>query len=371
MLNSAVYAAPGYLLFGEGDALFGQAFDERRMQVSGQPFLVAEHAARTSTSKSAISASVSGTIAYAGTLTPNGTLTWFDRGGRQLGSTGTQGYYSDFRLSPNEKTLLASMLDPKTGNIEVWITDLERGSNTRISNEGATINATPIWSPDGTQFVFRSSRGAVELFRRSAAGGGGEQVVLPYENIRAAGIQSIMLIDTDWSPDSRNIVFSVLGTSSGTDLWLLPLEGDKKPVQLLVTPAEEMHGNFSPGGDLIAYTSNESGRFQVNVQTFPLSDKIWHVSTTGGYEPRWRADGREIYYLSEDRKLMAVAVGPGPSFGVPKPLFQTHVTPGVTANRTHYVPSRDGQRFLVNTQSAEESPAAITVVMNWAAGLKK
>jgi hypothetical protein len=107
------------------------------------------------------------------------------------------------------------------------------------------------------------------------------------------------------------------------------------------------------------------------VQTLPLSDKKWQVSTNGGYEPRWRADGREVYYLSADRKLMAVPVGAGPSFGVPKELFQTRVQPGVTANRTHYVPSRDGRRFLINTQTADGSNTPITAVMNWAAGLKK
>jgi hypothetical protein len=107
------------------------------------------------------------------------------------------------------------------------------------------------------------------------------------------------------------------------------------------------------------------------VQTFPLSDKKWQGSTNGGYEPRWRGDGREIYYLSEDRKLLAVSVGPGPSFGVPQALFQTRVPAGVTATRTHYVPSRDGQRFLVNTQTSDPSPTPITVVLNWTAGLKK
>ncbi len=117
-----------------------------------------------------------------------------------------------------------------------------------------------------------------------------------------------------------------------------------------------MHGNFSPDGHLVAYTSNESGKFQVNVQTLPLSDKKWQVSTDGGYEPRWRADGREIYYLSEDRKLMAVAVGPGPSFGVPKVLFQTRVQPGVTANRTHYVPSRDGHDSLSTLRATTQRP---------------
>jgi dipeptidyl aminopeptidase/acylaminoacyl peptidase len=125
-----------------------------------------------------------------------------------------------------------------------------------------------------------------------------------------------------------------------------------------------MHGTFSPDGRLVAYTSNESGRFEVYVETLPRSDRKWSVSTNGGYEPRWRPDGREIYYLSDDRTLMAVSVGAGPSFGIPKPLFQTHAPGGVTANRTHYVPSRDGQRFLVN-RAIDSPPSPITVVVNW------
>jgi eukaryotic-like serine/threonine-protein kinase len=143
------------------------------------------------------------------------------------------------------------------------------------------------------------------LYEKSAAGGGNEQAVLSAEMRRAAQIQSVNIIDTDWSPDGRYILFSVPGVASQNDLWLLPLTSDRKPVKFLASPAEEMHGNFSPDGHLVAYTSNESGRFQVDVQTFPLSDKKWRVSTSSGYEPRWRADGREIYYLSDwnSRKL--------------------------------------------------------------------
>ena len=131
-----------------------------------------------------------------------------------------------------------------------------------------------------------------------------------------------------------------------------------------------MHGNFSPDGGLVAYTSNESGRVEVYVETVPRSDRKWPVSTNGGYEPRWRADGGEIYYLSEDRNLMAVPVGAGPSFGIPKPLFQAHVPAGVSWLRTHYVPSRDGQRFLVNV-ATDTVASPITVVLNWSASLNK
>jgi hypothetical protein len=120
----------------------------------------------------------------------------------------------------------------------------------------------------------------------------------------------------------------------------------------------------------VAYTSNESGRFEVYVETLPRSDRKWPSSTSGGYEPRWRADGREIYYLSEDRTLMAVPVEPGPHFGTPTPLFQAHVPAGVTGLRTHYVPSRDGQRFLVNV-STDAAASPITVVVNWTTLLNK
>jgi eukaryotic-like serine/threonine-protein kinase len=369
--DSAVYAPPGYLLFVDGDTLLGQAFDAERLEVSGQPFLVAEHVGHSSAFQSAIAASPTGIIAYAGTIAQNGRLTWFGRSGNAQGSAGPEGDYTDFRLSPNEKSLAASLVDPKTGTVDVWVTDLARGSNTRVTREGQ-LGASAIWSPDGTHLGFRTIRnGLIELYQKSAAGGGDAQAVLSAETRSAVQIQSVNLIDTDWSPDGRQILFSVPGVASGNDLWLLPLSGDRKPVKFLASPPEEMHGNFSPDGHFVAYTSNESGRFEVYVQTFPLSNRKWQVSTNGGYEPRWRADGREIYYLSEDRKLIAVAVGAGPSFEVPKLLFQTRVPAGVTANRQHYVPSRDGQRFLVNTQTGDPSSNPITVVLNWTAGLKK
>ena len=142
---------------------------------------------------------------------------------------------------------------------------------------------------------------------------------------------------------------------------------------------DQLHANFSPDGLLVAYSTNQSTRFEVYASTMKKDGRQWPISINGGYEPRWRADGSEIYYLSEDRKLMAVSVGviprgAGPSpFGIPKELFQTGVSAaaGVGWRRTHYVPSRDGQRFLINTQIGEPSPDPITVVLNWTAGLKK
>jgi hypothetical protein len=173
---------------------------------------------------------------------------------------------------------------------------------------------------------------------------------------------------TDWSPDGRQLI----GVSAGTrkDLWLLPLEKDGRPVKFVASPAEELHGNFSPKNGLVAYTSNQSGRFEVYVETVPQSDLKPQISTNGGYEPRWRDDGREIYYLSEDRVLMAVPVGPGPSFGIPTPLFQTHVPPGISSLRTHYVPGPKGERFLVNVSTGTVA-SPITVMLNWTAFMKQ
>ena len=209
-----------------------------------------------------------------------------------------------------------------------------------------------------------------EFYAKSAGGGGNEQPVLPQTVARASGVLSTNMQLWDWSPDGRHLLFS--GTaSSDYDLWLLPLGGDPKPVSFLSAPGDQLHGNFSPDGRLLAYSSSESGRFEVHVQTFPLTDRQWTVSTAGGYEPRWRADGREMYYLSLDQKLMAVAVGPGPSFGPPAELFQVRVAGVVNSQRTHFVPSRDGRRFLINTSTGDAAIAPITVVLNWTAGLKK
>jgi Tol biopolymer transport system component len=367
------YAAPGYVLFLEGTTLFAQRLDANRFELAGQPIPIAEHVGNSTNGFGSFSASTTGMLAYAGTLSRIGRLTWFDRSGNQVGTIGTEGEYIDFRFSPDDQRLAVSLIDPKTANPDIWLADITRGGNMSRFTFGPRVNATPIWSPDGTRIVFRTTRrgGLVEFYEKSAGSGGSEVPVLLDEVQRAAGAPSLNTVLSDWSPDGRNLLYS-LNTTSRTELWLLPLVDDRKPVPFLTTQSDNMHATYSPNGHLVAYTSNESGRFDVYVQTFPLSDRKWTVSTTGGSEPRWRADGREIFYLSEDRKLMAVSVGPGPSFGVPKALFQTGVVAErVTPYRIHYAPNRDGSKFLVNTQSGDTPSTSISVVLNWTAGLEK
>jgi serine/threonine protein kinase len=369
--TTAQYAPSGHVLFMDGDTLMGQAFDAQRLELRGQKFIVEGGVGRSSTGNGSYSLSGTGTLAHVGTLSTPGRLTWFDRAGTPSESVGSPGDYTDFRLSPDQIRLAASLADPKTGVPDIWITDLTRRSSAPFTF-GPAVNAYPVWAPDGSRIIFRTNRtgGLNELYGKSEGGGGKEEPVLSQTAARASGLLSNIMVLWDWSPDGRHLLFSA-ATSSDFDLWLLPLAGDSKPVSFLTAPGDQWHGNFSPDGRLVAYSSSESGRVEVHVQTFPLTDRQWTVSTTGGYEPRWRADGCEMYYLSLDQKLMAVGVGPGPTFGTPTELFQVRVAGGVSLNRTHYVPSRDGKRFLVNTATGDAAIVPITVVLNWTAGLRK
>ena len=167
---------------------------------------------------------------------------------------------------------------------------------------------------------------------------------------------------------------SVPSPATGFDIWNLPVHSDGKPTPLIQGPGDQVQGNLSSDGRLVAYASNESGRFEIYVQAIPLGRK-WPVSTAGGTEPRWRRDGRELYYLAPDRKLMSVLVSgaltAGLSFSLPQALFQTRVAAQSFIFQTNYVAAASGQKFLVNTQAADGNVTSVTVALNWAAGLKK
>jgi eukaryotic-like serine/threonine-protein kinase len=173
-----------------------------------------------------------------------------------------------------------------------------------------------------------------------------------------------------WSTDGRFILYASSGSPTGNDLFVLPLDGDRKPIPFLKTQFFEGFGQFSPDGRWVAYQSDESGKYEVYVAAFPGPVRKWQISTAGGINPRWRRDGTEIFYFAPDNKLMAAAVnGQGVSFevGTVKPLFQTRTTGAFN----EYDVAPDGQRFLINTLPEQTSSAPLTVVLNWTAGLKK
>jgi Tol biopolymer transport system component len=369
--GNARYAASGHVLFLKEDTLLSQSFDHERLEVRGQPIPVASRIGRSSRGDGTFSASSMGTLAYAGASLRPGRLTWFDRSGNQVSVIGPDGEhdYADFRLSPDETRVAASLINPRVSVPDIWLIDLALGSQQQFTF-GPAVNAAAVWSPDGGRIAFRTNRkGLTEIYQKSAGAGGNEQPLMPDAIIRAAGVAGTNLTPSDWSADGQYIAFA---GGVPADLWLLPLAGNKKPFRLVPSPSDQMHANFSPDGRFIAYTSNESGRCEVFVETVPPSDLKRLVSINGGYEPRWRADGREIYYLSEDRQLMVVSVSASAKpLGVPRRLFPTDVYPGVSVLRTHYVPSRDGTRFLVHTRSRDFVPVPITIVLNWPAVLKR
>ena len=286
---------------------------------------------------------------------------WFDRGGNQVGSLGEAGLYFTLWLSPDDRRVAVDRLDLHTGTGDVWLFDAH-GIPSRFTTDPAN-DSSPLWSPDGSRIVFASNReGVSNLYQKVASGGGNEEVLLK---------SSEQKVPDDWSADGQFIVYQALNPKTKWDLWLLPMSGDGQPVPFLQTEFSEHQAQFSPDGKWIAYTSNVSGAPEVYVQRFPASGGPMRVSTGGGGQPRWRRDGRELFYIGVDRKLMAVDVKLGATFeaGVPKTLFGTRVLT-LTDFRNHYAVTADGQRFLINSNVEETSATPISVVVNWTAELK-
>jgi Tol biopolymer transport system component len=362
--SSPTYAAPGYLLFAVGTTLTGQSFDTRTLQLGGEPFPITEPIGyNDSNSYANVAVSQNGTLVYLGGGASKRRLTWFDRSGKEQETVGPSGDINDIVLSRDDKRLAMQRLDG--GNSDIWLMDLARGVPSRFTFDPASDD-NPVWSPDGNQVMF-SSEGAkgdvtLNLYRKVSSGAGTQELHLKSDVTKEA---------TDWSNDGRFIVFQAYYPKTESDLWVLPLFGDGKPYPFLQTDFSEAQGFFSPDGHWLAYISNESGRNEVYVQTFPQSGGKWLISSGGGAQPHWRSDGKELFYIGPDRTLMAVEVNTASTFetSAPKPLFATQVSGYNAPNR--YVVSADGQRFLVNSPAGEVNQTPITVVLNWTSTLKR
>ena len=360
----AAYAAPGYLLFRRDSTLMAQAFDADKLQLSGEPFTVAEQVGfDLGTFQTFFSASQTGLLAYSSNTGGKTQLTWIDRGGKEVGLVGQPSNYVRPSLSPDGKRIVVDGSDLQ-GNRDVWLFDLTTGNPTRFTFDPAQ-ELFAVWSPDGSRIVFASDRqGPRNLYQRSATGAGKEELLLKTD---------LNTYATDWSADGRFIVHVVNDPKTKVDVWVLPLFGDQKPFPFLQTEAAERGAKFSPDGRWLAYISDESGINQVYVQSFPDAGGKWQVSTNGGYHLAWRRDGKEMFYVSTDKKMMAVDVkGDGATFevGTPKVLFDQRV-PSFNNPQAHFAVTADGQKFLIATTFGENTSAPITVVLNWVTDLKR
>jgi len=356
------YVEPGYLLYVLNGMLVAHPFKARAGVLVGDPIPLADSIGVSAVGLADFSASDDGTLAYRAGQTGARKLLWRDRGGRELGQVGAPAEYRATALSPDGQRVAVTVVEPEGGNIDLWIHDLERGVASRFTFDAAQ-DGVPIWSPDGSRIVFSSSRGegSDALYWKDASGAGAAELLLQAEED---------IYPSDWSRDGSVLVFMRYGSDTSFDIWALPMEGSSEPFPVLQSEFAEVRANFSPDGRWMVYNSNESGNMEVYVTQFPGPGGKWQVSTDGGTEPRWSADGSEIFYLDATENLVTVPVSTGDTFkaGLPETLFEAGIFPVIARNR--YLATDDGQRFLMLSPISGESVRPISVVLNWRAGLE-
>jgi Tol biopolymer transport system component/predicted Ser/Thr protein kinase len=367
---AAADSRPGRLLFVHEGTLMAQPFDARRLALAGDPVPVAERVG-SFRDGAYFSASANDVLVYR-TADTDSQLTWFDRQGAVSARASEPGGFRSVALSPDGARAVASRTNPlDTTKADLWLFDLSRGSGATRLTLGGGIAEFPLWSPEGKRIVFTFNNSSL---RQKLASGEGEEEELLRSN--SAGI----LWANSWSPDGQFLLYagsaaSALGPAS-LDLGVLRSH-DGKPVPFMRDAGgfHEQQGRFSPIGRWVAYVSNQSGVSEVYVRQFATDFSSGSASTGGsvlvsrggGTAPRWRGDGREIFYLAPDGKMMTVEVMAGQEFqaGTPSPLFQT--PPGTIVGDV----TADGKRFLLVTPVGPSASVPFTVVLNWTASLKK
>jgi Tol biopolymer transport system component len=375
-MSGAVFAPPsrsdrsGHILFVRENTLMAEPFDAASAQLSGDAFPVAEGVPLINISYPPATVSENGVLLYQTGRTAGGEnqMGWYDRTGKFLSPVGAPGAVLDPALSPDEKLIVFRRLT--VAGSDLWVRDLSRGTEARFTSD-ASNNLAPFWSPKGDRIVFTSNRkdGLLGLYQRATSGSGQDELLLQ---------NSINTLSSQWSRDGRFIVYFEVDPKNKRDLWVLPMEGaanDRKPILFLGTEFDELFGQLSPDSHWMAFTSDRSGRREVYVRPFPPGEGEWTISIAGGQGPRWRGDGKELFYEAGDGKMMAVPVkvtaGAKPSFeaGAPMVLFEAHLVHRGNDSQLQYDVSADGKRFLINTAGGTSPP--LTVVTNWTAGLKK
>jgi eukaryotic-like serine/threonine-protein kinase len=352
--SSNVVVTNGHLLSVRGGTLLARSFDVDGLTVRGEPFAVGGPVDAAIGIGSAAYAVADHVVVYQPAPTVTGsTLVWLDRTGAVLEEVGSTGDYGQLDLSPDGARLIYSLTDQSARTRDIWVLDVRRGVPSRVTFDPADERGA-VWAPDGQRFVYRKG---MDLHIRNLTDGQDTPLVV---DDRSKDPQ-------DWSPVEDTVLYrvSTSGRGGGSDLWIA--RDGEEPRPFLDSPFNEGNGQFSPDGQWVAYTSNESGETDVYVTAYPSAQGKWRISSSGGSQPRWRADGRELYYLSPANQLMSVEVRTtetGLDVGPPSLLFPISI---VRAQGAQYVVSGNGTRFLVNTPVPADTTPALHVVFNWTA----
>jgi serine/threonine protein kinase len=361
-----VFIAPDWLLFTREGVLLAQKFDGKKHELTGEPVPVARKVVVDPSNNDVTASGNADLLVYQVATPRNRQLTWLDRTGRPVGTIGGVGEYWNFALSPDEKQVAVSIAEPVKWTGNLWLVDVARGTRTRMTSR-PTDEFNPRWSQDGWVYYTSDPDGYYDLFRTSPGGAGGEEKVL--QN----GLDKWM---SDVSQDSRSILYTASALETGYDVWMMPVGPGSKaePEALFQANFPETDGQFSPDGQWIAYVSRESGREEVLLAPRSAPRRRQQVSTDGGAQPRWSKDGKEIFFLSRSRNMMAASVrvnGQTAEVSEPKMLFgsrnfQLSWDPRV---RTTYEVTADG-RFLFAVPIEEPDARPVVAVVDWTAGLR-
>lgn len=357
-MSNAVYA-DGFLLFMREKALYAQRFDAGALTLQGDATRVLEDVRYQPRIFLASYAALNTTlVAQRSTGVALSRLTWFDRTGKEVGSVPTAETYANVALSPDDKWIATDKTEQTNQNTDVWIYDWQRGTNHRLTFDPA-IDSLPVWSPDARQIAFTSSRlENFDIYVKPSDGSQSEEALERDERIDR--------YSCDWSRDGKYLL-----ETHGNDLWLYSFA--EKKSRPFISASAIKTAKFSPNGKWVAYSSNETGRWEIYVTSFPNANGKWQVSSNGGEQPVWRRDGGELFFMTPDAKLMATPTQTQSGFdaGSPVPLFQANPPEMVaTTERMVYDVSRDGQRFLINSMLPHGEQQPMSVLLNWASHLK-
>jgi Tol biopolymer transport system component len=347
-----------------------QSFDAPSLELRGEPITVAESIAYYRTlGTTGFSTSANGVLAYHGAA-DSFRLVWYDRHGEPTESGWPTRSYGAMRISRDGQRVAVDVYDPRVGPADIWIYDVSRGTPIRFTSDIEDESA-PVWSPDEKQILFRSQRmGAPSLFLKSF-GDGVEEQVFP----GASPLNSLPLSPSDWSADGRWLSYISNSPETLRDVWIVPRTGDPKPQPIATSRFDEFDAQFSPDSASVAFVSSESGRPEIYVAPVRRPGDKRPVSLGGGTTPRWRKDGRELFYASlANQSIMAVPIEPGASIraGTPQRLFFLGGDRATRPNPRNavYDVTPDGQRFLISAPAGEPVSSRITVMLNWTAGLE-